>query len=198
MLVLWCILSLLALVSSLPTVLDDSHNLGTELEYDSAINDLYYGISNQSDHSKGTVWFDTSSYELALGGFPFIGLYGVTTDSSYSFLEHLSQLGEIAIDKGYHGDFVYIMYRFLYHESLKDSKDVNLLLLTEMVRSLNLEFNKKNGSESLLKILSETSSVDDLKVLYEQAGYPSMAFGCDEYLVIAAQKVYSGNDNYIN
>lgn len=198
MLLLSCLINLFAFVSCLPTELNSSQGSLTEFDYNSAIKSLYYGKLKKADDSKGTVWFDTSSYELALCGFPFIGLYGVTTETSYNFLEELSQLGEIAIDNGYHGDFVYILYHFLYHENLKGTTDVNSRLGIEMVRSLNSEFNKTYDSEKLLGILSKTSSIEGIKSLYEEASCTEVAVETHPYLVIAAQKIYSGYDNYIN
>lgn len=163
-----------------------------EKKYDEAINALMLGHLEASDGSEGIVWFDTSSYELQLSGFPLIGLYSLKTERSYNYLDSLSVLAELAVDKGKHGDFVYIMYRFLYHGSLQDAVNPNYLLTREMAKGLSPKYNYRDGSEFLLSTLIETSSSSELELMYREIDNEASVLSDESYpsLVISAKKVY--------
>lgn len=183
--------SFFLLPKAYPIRAPDFASLITEKYYDQALSALVSGEVERDDGSKGTVWFDTSSYELELYGFPLIGLYGISTETSYNYLDNLSSLGEIALDRGQHGDFVYIMYQFLYIESLKGASDSRSLLVGEMTKGLNPSFNNHEGSEELTGILALTSTLDEIESIYNEVESEDAASSESESLKLSAQKVYS-------
>lgn len=188
---LWFVYALSALVNSLPVEQAKFTALVSENHYDLAMNSLLDGEIFENDSSKGTVWFDTTSYELALYGYPLIGLYGITTETSYNYLSSLSELGLSALDNGYHGDFVYIMYRFLFVDSLRDAPHPWELLVREMRKGLNKETNSKEESNELLTILAETSSTETLRRMFLEIDTPEEITQFHQSLVLTAKKIDS-------
>lgn len=186
------ITSVLAATSNALAIPDPTFaSLVSEDTYDEALSALVTGEVDQSDGSKGTVWFDTSSYELELSGFPLIGLYGITTETSYNYLDKLSGLGELALDRGNHGDFVYIMYRFLYYESLKGASDPHSLLIGEMTKGLSPSFNNNVGSEELTEILALSSTLEQIENIYNEVGSAEAALLTSLSLELSARRVYT-------
>ena len=189
---LFFLLVLSLVVEAVPFEQPTFSSLVNEANYYVALTELVNGAASQEDGTKGTVWFDTSSCELENYGFPLIGLYGTSTEKSYNYLDSLSGLGELAIDQGNHGDFVYIMYRFLYAESLKGAENPRALLIEEMTKELNPAFNDREGGDELTAILASTSSTDALKEMYFAIGSPKAATMVSLSLLLSAEKDYSG------
>lgn len=191
MLVKWWFLCLFSLVWSFPVEELSFKALVAKNEYDVAVQLLLSQQIEENDGSKGTVWFDTSSYELALYGFPLIGLYGINTETNFEYLESLSLLGEHAIDRGNHGDFVYILYKYLYSESLQGQSEQRSMLIKEMALGLNPAFNNREGSEQLIETLIESSSNVELKEIFREVGSSKSATMVGASLPLTAKKVYS-------
>ncbi|KAK6200123.1 uncharacterized protein RJT21DRAFT_40411 [Scheffersomyces amazonensis] len=137
------------------------------LNYADSIKAIANNRIQPNDDSQGTVWFNTTGYSLEEYGFPMIDDYGIHTYSSFNYLKKVLGLANIALENGIHGDYVFLLYKFLYggqHEptSINPSSD----MVKDMIKDLNPKFNRRHGSDKLLEILNNTASIPELQDLY--------------------------------
>ncbi|KAK6200308.1 uncharacterized protein RJT21DRAFT_121202, partial [Scheffersomyces amazonensis] len=136
-------------------------------------------LNNQidpNDNSIGEVWFNTTGYGLADYGFDMIDDYGIYSYTSYNYLVALTNLASVAVSKGYHGDVVFLFYKFLYagqHNSTSIDYESDMLLDIANLLSSSSGNIVKRDATSLFDILISTTSSDAVSKVYELASQVS-------------------------
>lgn len=120
------------------------------------------------DGSSGTSWFNTTMFCIPGVHFREIGFHAVVSQESYNYLELLVQLGETALQYGYYGDYVFLLFKFA-HEGRQIPTEIrtNAPIVDDMSRSLDSIATFSRSNQALIKELGKSTQVSSIKNLYE-------------------------------
>lgn len=120
------------------------------------------------DGSNGIVWFNTSSYCIKNLEFREVGFHAVVTYESYNYLTLLVRLADEALAKGFHGDYVFLLFKF-HHEGRELPSGIRRFspMLYDMAKSLDSISTFENQRQPLLDFLKSSTKIKNIKELYD-------------------------------
>lgn len=138
-----------------------------ELSYQNSIDLVANNEVLTNDDSSGVVWFNTTDYCLKDFRFREIGYHAVVTYKSYNYLVLLTQLAEAALEKGYHGDYVFLLFKFL-HEGRELPTQIRKFspMVYDMAKSLDSMSTFKSQQLPMLEYLQEATELEQIQKLY--------------------------------
>lgn len=137
------------------------------LNYEDSIKAILYNQVEPNDDTQGTVWFNCTGYELLDYGFKGEDV-GIKTYSSFKYLRALTSLAQEAANRGYHGDVVFLYYKFLYGGQHQSTEDAN----SDIMQDIAQLFQDPEGvkiNRQLYEILTSSTSSDHVLRVFQIA-----------------------------
>lgn len=138
------------------------------LSYEQSITAIAQNQVVFQDGSQGTAWFNTTGYCLKDFEFREIGYHAVVTYGSYNYLNLLVKLADEALGKGFHGDYVFLLFKF-HHEGRELPTGIRRYspMVHDMAKSLDMTSIFKTKRDVLMKFLKGSTNVEIIKELYD-------------------------------